>query len=157
MLSDKLEKKSYMTKSAIIMTGHFLAVPLTAIACFTNNFWIAISCFAAKIFFSGSYFAPAITMMQNSTDPTNSGFVVSAYTFYAYLAQTLAPLIFGFFANYYGAMANPRIYGYLVTAAVTCGYLGSNVFYYKAGREYEKMMQQRDNDAELLKKGDIVL
>jgi len=45
------------------MAGHFLAVPLTAIACFTNNFWIAIACFAAKIFVSGSYFAPAITMM----------------------------------------------------------------------------------------------
>jgi len=63
ILSDKFEKKSYLTKSRIIMAGHFLAVPLTAIACFTNNFWIAIACFAAKIFVSGSYFAPAITMM----------------------------------------------------------------------------------------------
>jgi MFS family permease len=144
MLSDKFEKKSYMTKSAIIMAGHFLAVPLTAIACFSNNFWLAIACFAAKIFVSGSYYAPAITMMQNSTDPSNSGFVVSAYTFYAYLAQTLAPLIFGYFANSLGAIGNPRMYGYLVTSAVTLGYLGSNIFYYRAGKEYTKMMQRRD-------------
>ena len=52
-----------MTKSRIIMGGHFLAVPLTAFACFTGNFWLAIACFAAKIFVSGSYYAPAITMM----------------------------------------------------------------------------------------------
>ena len=144
ILSDRFGKKSYMTNSAIIMTGHFIAVPLTAIACFTNNFWLAISCFAAKIFFSGSYFAPAITMMQNSSDPSDSGFVVSAYTFYAHIAQTIAPLIFGFFANYFGAVGNPRVYGYLVTAAVTMGYLGSNVFYYKAGKEYKNMMEARN-------------
>jgi hypothetical protein len=53
----------------------------------------------------------------------------------------LAPLIFGFFANYYGAINNPRIYGYLVTAAVTVGYLSSNIFYYKAGKEYKKLME----------------
>ena len=86
ILSDKFEKRSYLTKSRIIMGGHFLAVPLTALACYTSNFWLAIACFAAKIFVSGSYYAPAITMMQNSTDSSNSGFVVSAYTFYAYLA-----------------------------------------------------------------------
>ena len=73
--------------------------------------------------------------------------MVSAYTFYAYLAQTIAPLIFGFFANYYGAVNNPRIYGYLVTAAVSLGYLSSNVFYYKAGREYKKIMEKRDEIA----------
>jgi hypothetical protein len=58
----------------------------------------------------------------------------------------MAPLIFGFFANYYGAIRNPRVYGYLVTAAVTLGYLGSNIFYYKAGKEYSKMMTERDEN-----------
>jgi MFS family permease len=144
ILSDKYEKNSYMTKSRIIMTGHFLAVPLTAIACFTSNFYLAIACFAAKIFVSGSYYAPAITMMQNSTDSSNSGFVVSAYTFYAYLAQTIAPLIFGYFAKSMGAVNDPRVYGKLVTTAVTIGYLGSNIFYYRAGRAYSKMMKERD-------------
>lgn len=140
MLSDKYEKKSYMSKSYIIMMGHFLAVPLVALASFTNSFWVAISCFAASIFFSGSYYAPAITMMQNSTDSSNSGFVVSAYTFYAYLAQTFAPLVFSYFANKFGAFGTPRIYGYLVTTAVTIGYLTSNLFYYRAGRAYKKFM-----------------
>jgi len=43
-----------------------------------------------------------------------------------------------------GAVNSPRVYGQLVTAAVTLGYLGSNIFYYKAGRAYKKMMEERD-------------
>ena len=98
IISDKFEKRSYMTKSSVIMFGNILSIPLTAIACFCGNFWLAMSLFAAKIFVSGSYLAPAITMMQNSTDASNSGFVVSAYTFYAHFAQTLSPIIFGYLA-----------------------------------------------------------
>ena len=86
MISDKYEKKSYMTKANIVMLGNLLAIPLVAIATLTSNFWLAIAAFSMKIFVSGSYFAPAITMMQNSTDSSNSGFVVSAYTFYSHIA-----------------------------------------------------------------------
>lgn len=63
IISDKYSKKNYMTKANIIMYGHAIAIPLTAVACLTSNFYVAITCFALKIFFSGSYFAPAITMM----------------------------------------------------------------------------------------------
>lgn len=63
IISDKYGKKSYMTNSLIVMTGNFLAVPLILLACLTSNFWIAIVAFALKILVSGSYFAPALTMM----------------------------------------------------------------------------------------------
>ena len=63
IISDKFEKRSKMTKAYIIMAGNFLAVPLVAIACLSNNFYVAMAAFAAKILVSGSYFAPAITMM----------------------------------------------------------------------------------------------
>ncbi len=63
ILSDKFEKKSYMTKSNIIMAGNVLAVPLVAAAVFSQNFYFALAAFAMKIFVSGSYQAPAITMM----------------------------------------------------------------------------------------------
>ena len=70
LISDHYEKKkSYMAKSYICILGNLVAVPLTAIACLSGNFWVAMSCFAAKIFMSGGYFAPAVTMMQNAADP----------------------------------------------------------------------------------------
>lgn len=94
IISDKYEKKNYMTKSWLIMAGNILSIPLVAFGCMTSNFYLAMLAFTLKIFVSGSYYAPAITMMQNSTRPSNSGLVVSAYTFAATIAQTLSPLIF---------------------------------------------------------------
>ena len=63
ILSDKYEKKSYMTKANIIMAGNFLSIPLVALAVFSSNFYLAMLAFTLKIFVSGSYMAPAITMM----------------------------------------------------------------------------------------------
>jgi MFS family permease len=63
IISDKYEKKSYMTKARIIMLGNALSIPLVAFACFTQSFYLAMIAFALKIFVSGSYYAPAITMM----------------------------------------------------------------------------------------------
>lgn len=133
IISDKFEKKSYLTKSRLIMAGNVISIPLVAFACFTSNFYLAMLAFTMKIFVSGSYYAPAITMMQSSTRPSNAGLVVSAYTFFAYIAQTISPLAFQFFAKYFNAAANPRVYGFMVLGAITVGYLGSNIFYNRAG------------------------
>mgnify|MGYP002630953533 CR=1 FL=1 len=100
LMSDHFEsKKSYRAKANICMLGNTLSIPLTAICCFTGNFWLAISAFAIKILVSAGHFPPAVTMMQNATDSSNSGFVVSAYSFYAHMSETFAPLIFGFLAT----------------------------------------------------------
>jgi hypothetical protein len=63
--------------------------------------------------------------------------VVSAYSFYIHIAETFAPLIFVFFANKYGAPDLPRVYGYLIFAAVTLGYGISSIFFHRAGKAYE--------------------
>lgn len=55
IISDKFEKKSYMTKANIIMTGNVLSIPLVAMAVFSQNFYFAMIAFALKIFVSGSY------------------------------------------------------------------------------------------------------
>lgn len=128
------------------MLGNTLSIPLAAICCFTGNFWLAISAFAIKILVSAGHFPPAVTMMQNATDSSNSGFVVSAYSFYAHISETFAPLIFGALASFYQAPFFPRVYGKLVFAAVLIGYGLSNFFYYKAGNHYEKLMQKIDNE-----------
>ena len=85
IIADKYESKSYMVKSWVIMAGQTLSLPLVAIACFSNSFYVALAAMTCKIFLAGSYMAPAITMCQNSTSPSNAGLVVSAYTFFAYI------------------------------------------------------------------------
>ena len=145
IVSDKFEKSNYMTKSWIIMAGNVLSIPLVAFGCLTSNFYLAMLAFTAKIFVSGSYYAPAITMMQNSTRPSNAGLVVSAYTFAATIAQTISPLLFTALAKYLKAPANPRIYGYMVLLAISFGYLSSNFFYHRAGKQYKKLMEWKDN------------
>ena len=42
-------------------------------------------------------------------------------------------------------MANPRIYGYLILAAMAFGNSLSSIYYWKAGREYEKIMEAKEN------------
>jgi hypothetical protein len=64
------------------MFGNTLATPLLALAVFTSNFWLAIACASLMILVSGAYYGPAVTMMQNTTRPDQSGLVVSASTFY---------------------------------------------------------------------------
>lgn len=86
-------------------------------------------------------------MMQNSTNPEDAGTVVSAYGFFSYLAQTLSPAFFGYLAQTLGAPANPRLYGFLVLSSMLIGLLGGNVFYWRAGKEYTKIMKEKDRVA----------
>lgn len=95
---------------------------------------------AGAIFFSGSYFSPAITMMQNSVDKKNSGNIVGAYLFIATILASTSPILFDYFANIMNASKNPSVYGYLITIFVSFGYLVSSVFYYKSGLEYTKLV-----------------
>lgn len=44
----------------------------------------------------------------------------------------------------YGASQTPTVYGKLIAGVVTVCYLGSNIFYYKAGKAYKKQMIEKD-------------
>ena len=44
----------------------------------------------------------------------------------------------------YGASQTPTVYGKLIAGVVTVCYLGSNIFYYKAGKAYKKLMIEKD-------------
>lgn len=64
IIGDKFERKSYMTKSLICIIGGLLAYPMIAAAVLLQgNFWLSLFLASSSIFVSGSYFAPAITMM----------------------------------------------------------------------------------------------
>jgi hypothetical protein len=76
-----------MTYALICMLGALLAIPLIMVGTiFNNSFWLSVTVASLSILFSGSYFSPAITMMQNSSDSENSGNVVSVYTFVTTIA-----------------------------------------------------------------------
>ena len=63
IISDRYEKKSYMSKTLVIILGNLIGLPLFALMCFTSNFWIAMVCNGLSLLFQSSYLAPAITMM----------------------------------------------------------------------------------------------
>ena len=64
IIGDKFENKTYMTKSLICIIGGLLAYPMIAGAVLLQgNFWLSLALASSSIFVSGSYFAPAITMM----------------------------------------------------------------------------------------------
>ena len=87
IIGDKYSKKHHRTRAMICMIGALLAIPLIgAGTILQTNFWFSISAASLSILFSGSYFSPAITMMQNSSTPENAGNVVSVYTFVTCIA-----------------------------------------------------------------------
>lgn len=62
-ICDRWEKRFPMIKSWVPIIGNFVAVPMVALACWTSNFYLAMFAFAVKIFATGNYYAPAVTMM----------------------------------------------------------------------------------------------
>ena len=83
-------------------------------------------------------------MIQNTSPQEQQGNVVSVYFFCITLAQTISPVIFGAIANRMGCLANPTLYGPLITTFVGLSYLGSIPFWWRAGANYKKHMEAKD-------------
>jgi len=147
IIADKFEKKSYWTKAILCIQGCAISVPLIALGTLTTgNFYLSVLCYALKVLFSGTYSGPAITMIQNTSPQDQQGNVVSVYFFCITLAQTLSPVIFGQIANSMGCLANPKLYGPLITTFVFLSYLGSIPFWWLAGKAYKKHMVDKDEE-----------
>ena len=71
--------------------------------------------------------------------------MISVYFFSITIAQTIGPLVFNILANYFGCLANPALYGPMITAFIGLSYVGSIPFWWKAGKEYTKYMKERDS------------
>ena len=68
ILADKFEKKSYLTKALICISGCLIAPLLIATATLqSSNFYLAMICFAFSTLVQGTYSGPAITMIQNTS------------------------------------------------------------------------------------------
>ena len=146
-LSDKLENKSLMAKSAICMVSCFLAFPLTAACCLVqNNFWLSLSMITLKTIVSAGFSAPAISMMQNTTASSNQGKIISSHVFYVMIISMLSPILFGSVTNYFNVAANPKVYGYVISLFAMLGYLGSLPFWFMAGKSYKQEMENKTSD-----------
>lgn len=145
LIADKYEAKSYMTKAWICIVGCALSLPLVALGTLsTSNFYLSVLCYALKVLVSGTYSGPAITMIQNTAPLSQQGNAISVYFFCITLAQTVGPAVFNAFANAYGCLANPALYGPLITASIGFSYIGSIPFWWMAGKEYKKFMEEKD-------------
>jgi len=149
IIADKYEKKNLFTKALICIIGSAAALPLIGAATLqTTNFWLSMACFMMFTLLTSAFSGPAITMMQNSSPKNQQGSVVSSYFFVVTLAQTLGPLVLGFLCNKFGAVANPTIYGPLITLTTFIGFLGSCPWWYFAGKNYKRIMLEKQKAEE---------
>ena len=70
-IGDRYSKKEPRTNAFICMGSAIAAIPAVTLCCLLqNNFWLSMAMCSLTIFVSGSYYSPAITMMQNSDSIT---------------------------------------------------------------------------------------
>lgn len=142
LISDRYEKKNRMTKAYVCMVGSVLAIPAIAMCVLnTGNFYFSLFFMAIKYLLAECWMSPAITMMQNTVKPEESGSIVSAHLFYLTVSGCFSTVILGQLANWLGAAANPSIYGKLIFIFSIIGYLGSLPCFYKGGQEYKKYVE----------------
>jgi hypothetical protein len=55
----------------------------------------------------------------------------------------LGPFVFDILVKKFGAVANPAIYGPLITFTTLLGFLGSCPFWYLAGKNYKAKMEEK--------------
>ena len=87
--------KAYMCSftalvSAIVTTICFIA---------PGGFWMSFICYSLHILFSAGYQTLAFTMIQNSVEEEDIPKAISSYNLFTNLAQTIAPILFGFLAT----------------------------------------------------------
>jgi hypothetical protein len=139
ILSDKLEKKSRMTKARICMIGSALGIPaILACTLITGNFYLSLFAMAIKYLVSECWMSPAITMMQATVKPEEQGSIVSAHLFYLTIVGCFSTVLLGQVANMLGAATNPAIYGKLISLWSVIGYVGSIPCFWKAGKLYKE-------------------
>jgi len=145
LVSDRFERKSRMTKAIVCIFGSLAAIPAIALCTLTtSNFYVSLLFMGLKYLLAECWMSPAITMMQTTVKPEQQGSIVSAHLFYMTIAGCFSTVLLGHVANVLGAAANPAIYGQLIFVWNVIGYVGSVPFFWKAGQEYKKFVENRD-------------
>lgn len=78
-------------------------------------------------------------MIQNGVEQEDIPKAISGYNLFTNLAQTIAPILFGFLATGLNAKKFTGVYGPIITAFCLAGYLPSAYFYFKAAKAREEV------------------
>lgn len=149
LISDKFEtkNKNFMAKAWIIILGCALATPLLAVTTLqTGNFWLSMIANMIMTLFIANFSGQAITMMQNSSEKIIQPLVISTYFFFVSLGQTAGPYAMSILCRYFDVVGKPALYGPIIMAATTLGFIGTCPLWWKCGKEYEKIMKAKDEE-----------
>ena len=154
-LSDKLQKQSPMIKPQIVMLSNLLSVPFAYLAftC-TDNFWFSTYMIMAHWLLSEAWYAPNMTMLQNTTSSQNLGSVISIYCLLTTLTGVVGTSFLGQIQLEFDAVNNPEFYGASLTAMVLASQLGCIPFFWKAGKAYEKKLALKNEDSRIMEPGE---
>lgn len=112
IICDKFGAGKPMTKANVCIIGNMIAMPMFALGTLcTGNFWFSLFMIAGKYLFGEPWKSPAVTMMQNTTNPSKFGNIVSAYQFFYIMAGCLSTVLFGGLVNFLGCASNPVAIG----------------------------------------------
>ena len=149
IIADKFGKNDPTLMSKICVLSAIVAFPLTAAACLIrNNFWLAMALMIIKALISSSYVSPSVTMMQNTTKAKDQGNIMGAHMFYTTITSTAAPLFVSMIINGLGATNNPVFLGQVLSVFSLVGYWGSIPFFYLAGKNYKKYVEENKKQFE---------
>ena len=68
---------------------------------------------------------------------------MSIFLFCASISGVISTALVGQLQSIFNASANPRIYGYILSAVIGVAHLSSLPFVYKAGKAYTKFMNEK--------------
>lgn len=145
-LSDRLESKSRYSKSAIVCAATLLACPPIAAGILQqDNFWFSLVMMGVHHLFAEAWYSPSLTMLQNTTSVKNQSFAVSVYGSIQTLCGLIATLLLGQVQNMMAVDTDDvSFFGTTLAAALIIPYLASLPFFFKAGLEYKKAMDDDD-------------
>ena len=155
ILSDMYHSKTYMAKSYICILSSVLAAPPMALCCIIQDkFYLSISMLGLNYLFAEAWGSPAITMLQDSVDPSMIGFCISAFMFFNTMAGMFATFALGEIQQWMDAENNLSVYGNTLFLFLMISYIGCCPFYYLAGLHYSKFMDAIAFEKDLMEKAE---
>lgn len=146
IIGDKIASKNRLNLSRICYIGAIIASPFIILSSLiTHNFYLAISCVVIRVLIAESCWGPSMSMIQQSVPKNDLSKYVSAWQFFNYLSASFITLFIGGLVNYLGFGNNQVALGKLLSTISFFTYLGSTLSWWKAGKEFKKLQDQKDN------------
>lgn len=145
IISDKFEKKGYLTiKSSLVIGSSLLGIPFIVLCtCVQSSIWFSIVMLGFEYLVAECWISPAITMLINTISPENKAFGTSAFLFFCTISGTISTSLLGALQKHYDVKNHKELYGYILCAFVVFAYAGCVPFFFLAGKSYKAVMLAR--------------